>query len=88
MKRDRASVLWQLKVVGLFMIAVSIVAGLLTTFVLPGNDYLSSALLLLLGLLFVCGVLTLVAALLTTYRGAIARSMMLPVIIIGRLIGR
>ena len=88
MKRDTTSLLWQLKVAGLFMIVASIVGGLLTMFVIPGNDYLTGVLLLMLGLLFVCGVTTVVARLLVTYRTAITHSIVLPAIIIGRLFGR
>ena len=87
MKRDTTSLLWQLKVAGLFMIVASIVGGLLTMFVIPGNDYLTGVLLLMLGLLFVCGVTIVVAGLLITYRTAITRSVLLPAIVIGRLFG-
>jgi hypothetical protein len=87
MKRDTTSLLWQVKVAGLFMVAASIVGGLLTTFVIPGNEYLSGVLLLMLGLLFVCGVTIVVAGLLITYRTAIIRSVLLPAIVIGRLLG-
>ena len=88
MKRDNKGMSWQLKVVGLFMIVTSVVAGLLVTFVLPGNSYLSSVLLLMLGLLLICGCMTLVVGLFVAYRTTIARSMALPAIIISRLLGR
>ena len=88
MKTNKKSMSWQLKVVGLFMVVAGIVFGLLVTFVLPGNSYLSSVLLLMLGLLVLCGMMTLVVGFVVTYRKAIVRSMTLPAIIIGRLIGR
>lgn len=88
MKRDKKSMSWQLKVVGLFMVIAGIVAGLLVTFVLPGNSYLSSVLLFMLGLLVVCGIMTLMVGLVTTYKTLIVRSITLPAILIGRLIGR
>jgi hypothetical protein len=87
MKSDTTSLLWQAKVAGLFMVAASIVGGLLTTFVIPGNEYLSGVLLLMLGLLFVCGVTIVFAGLLITYRTVIIRSVLLPAIVIGRLLG-
>jgi len=88
MKRANPSMSWQLKVVGLFMVVSSILGGALVTFVLPGNGYLSSVLLLMLGLLFVCGIMTLVVGLIVTYRALIARSVALPAILISRLLGR
>ncbi len=88
MKTDKKSMSWQLKVVGLFMVVAGIVSGLLVTFVLPGNSYLSSVLLLMLGLLVVCGIMTLIVGFIATYKTLIARSIALPAILIGRLIGR
>ncbi len=88
MKADKKSMSWQLKVVGLFMVIAGVVFGLLVTFVLPGTSYLSSVLLLMLGLLVVCGLMTLVVGFIATYRTAIVRSITLPAILLGRLIGR
>jgi hypothetical protein len=42
----------------------------------------------MLGMLLICGVMTLVVGFFVTYRTAIARSMALPAIIISRLLGR
>ena len=88
MKADKKSMSWQLKVVGLFMVVAGIVSGLLVTFVLPGNSYLSSMLLLMLGLLVVCGIMTLIVGVIATYKTLIVRSVTLPAILIARLIGR
>ena len=88
MKRDTTSMSWQLKAIGFFMIVASVVAAVLVIFVLPGNSYLSSVLLLMLGLLLVCGVSTLVVGFFVTYRRVISRSMALPAIIVSRLLGR
>jgi uncharacterized membrane protein len=88
MKRDNRGMSWQLKVVGLFMVVASIVAGLLVTFVLPGNSYLSGVLLLMSALLLVCGIMTLVVGFFITYRSAIAHAVALPAILISRLLGR
>ncbi len=88
MKGTKPSMSWQLKVVGLFMVVTSILGGTLVTFVLPSNGYLSSVLLLMLGLLFVCGIMTLVVGFIVTYRALIARSVALPAIVISRLLGR
>ncbi len=88
MKADKKSMSWQLKVVGLFMVVAGIVSGLLVTFVLPGNSYLSSMLLLMLGLLVVCGIMTLIVGFIATYKTLIVRSVTLPAILIARLIGR
>ncbi len=88
MEKGKTSLSWSLKIVGVFMVVTSMVGGLLVTFVLPGNGYLSGVLLLMLGMLFMAGLMTLVVGFFFTYRTVIARSMALPAVILSRLLGR
>lgn len=88
MERDKTSLSWSAKIAGAFMLVVSLVGIALVMFVIPGNNYLSGALFLMLSLLFVVGLFALVAGLFMTYRKIIARSIALPAILIMRLIGR
>jgi uncharacterized membrane protein len=86
--KGKPSLSWSLRIVGVFMVAASVVGGLLVTFVLPGNNYLSSLMLLMLGLLFMAGLVTLVLGFFITYRRVIGRSIALPAVIVSRLLGR
>jgi hypothetical protein len=88
MEKGKTSLSWSLKIVGVFMVVTSIIGGVLVTFVLPGNSYLSGVLLLMLGLLLVAGFMTLVVGFLVAYRTIIGRSVALPAVIISRLLGR
>ena len=88
MEKGKPSLSWSLKIVGVFMVVASVVGGLLVTFVLPGNSYLSSMMLLMLMMVFMAGLTTLVAGFFIAYRHVIGRSIALPAVIVSRLLGR
>lgn len=88
MQGDKASLSWSVKITGVFMVVASLVGIALVIFVIPGNNYLSGALFLMLSMVFVVGLLALAVGLFITYRRLLARSIALPAILIMRLIGR
>jgi hypothetical protein len=77
-----------MKVAGAFMTISGLVGAVLVLFVLPGNNYFSGMMLLMLTILLVSGFITLFIGLVMSYRRVIGRAIAMPAIMLGRLLGR
>ncbi|OGO40284.1 MAG: hypothetical protein A2147_00620 [Chloroflexi bacterium RBG_16_57_8] len=88
MDRDNMSLESSMKVAGSFMSVAGLVGALLVVFVLPGNNYFTGVMLLMLAILLISGLGTLFVGLLLTYRRVIGRAIATPAILLSRLLGR
>jgi hypothetical protein len=86
MKGDRFQLWWQLKAIGIFMVATGIGGTLLVTFVLPSNAYLSGVLILMLAMEMLAGLAVLAIGFGIRYKGAIIKTAALPALILSRLL--
>lgn len=88
MERNKMSLESSVRVAGIFMTVTGLVGALLVFFVLPGNNYFSSVMLLMLAILLISGLITLFIGLIMSYRRVIGRAIAMPVILLARLLGK
>ncbi len=86
MKGERSELWWQMRAIGIFMLATGILGTLLVTFVLPSNAYLSGVLILMLGMEVIAGLVVLAIGFTIRYKAAITRAAALPVVILSRIL--